>query len=436
MTRQALLFSVALLVGPQPVLAQNLGSAPKGGVFGDADTTARSRLDLNVALSEGLDSEVPPELRPVLPQGRSQSGGYSSMLSASADYERIRRRAQVAASGVTTLRHYQQLDQVALASHSAALGATMRLPRRATFEVNLTGAYSPSYFYSLFPAVAPPDLGEAVPPAQDYRVDDQQSFSYTSRATFAAGSTRGNRVSITAERSQTDFRQEAFPRPDLDTLTGRARWSHGVGRTGVLSAEYEYREGEFGFGGRTTEQRLRLGAEYSPALSVSRRALFRFNLAPSVLEIPESALNAVVTGAIYRMEGDAAAEYPFLRSWYIGGSFRRGVEYIAVLRGPVFRDVARLELNGLATRRLDVSASAGYVVGQSALVQSSQRFDAYTGTTRARYAVTRSFALYAEYLYYYYDLRGQRALAPDLQPVFEQHGVRVGVMFWARPVGR
>ena len=180
MTRQALLFSVALLVGPQPVLAQNLGSAPKGGVFGDADTAARSRLDLTVALSEALDSEVPPELRPVLPQGGPQSGGYSSMLTASADYERIRRRAQVAASGVTTLRHYQQLDQVSVASHSAALGATMRLPRRATFEVNLTGAYSPSYFYSLFPAVAPPELGEAVPPAQDYRVDDQQSFSYTS----------------------------------------------------------------------------------------------------------------------------------------------------------------------------------------------------------------------------------------------------------------
>ena len=34
--------------------------------------------------------------------------------------------------------------------------------------------------------------------------------------------------------------------------------------------------------------------------------------------------------------------------------------------------------------------------------------------------------MYAEYLYYYYDLRGQRALAPDLQPVFEQHGVRAG----------
>ena len=55
---------------------------------------------------------------------------------------------------------------------------------------------------------------------------------------------------------------------------------------------------------------------------------------------------------------------------------------------------------------------------------------------RGRYSVARSVALYVEYLYYYYNLHGQTALAPDLPSVFEQHGVRVGLMLWARPVGR
>ncbi len=82
----------------------------------------------------------------------------------------------------------------------------------------------------------------------------------------------------------------------------------------------------------------------------------------------------------------------------LGVSYQRGVEYIAVLREPVFRDVARLEMTGLLGRRVDVSASAGYFVGQSALSMNSEHFDTYTGTARARYSVSRSLAVYAEYL--------------------------------------
>jgi hypothetical protein len=205
----------------------------------------------------------------------------------------------------------------------------------------------------------------------------------------------------------------------------------------VLSAEYEYRAGQFGYGGHATEQRVRMGAEYSPALSISRRAEFRFNVAPSVLKLPESSASGVLgSGTLYRLEWDASAKYPAFLGWSFGGSYRRGVEYVAVLREPVVSDAAGLELAGLVSRRLDVSASAGYAVGSSAFTSASQRFDTYTGTVRARYALKRSFALYADYLYYYYDLRGQRALAPQLQPVFEQQGLRVGVMVWSRPLGR
>ena len=48
----------------------------------------------------------------------------------------------------------------------------------------------------------------------------------------------------------------------------------------------------------------------------------------------------------------------------------------------------------------------------------------------------RSFALYSEYLYYYYDLRGQAGLAPGLPSVFEQHGIRVGFTLFVEPLGR
>lgn len=439
-----MLFSLLVVVlvavaDSRPAGAQNLGSSPQGGVFGVANSSSRTKLDVTVAVAEALDSQAPPEMQSLVPQGGPQSGGYSSMLAATANYTRTRRRIEVAGSAVTALRYYQQLDRVAGVGHSGALGFTVNLPARTRLEVNQTGNYSPSFFFRSFPGVAPPELGEALPPSQDYRIDQNQAFSYATRATLSAGSARGSRVSFEGTRNKTDFKSDSGAtgfQPGQDLVSGRATWSHGVGRTGLLSAEYEYRAGEFGFGGRATEQRVRFGADYSPALSGSRRTMLRFRVSPSAFQIPASATSVAATGTLYRMEGDVAAEYPLSLRWSLGGSYRRSVEYIAVLREPVFNDAASVQIAGLVSRRVDLSASAGYAAGQSALVQQSPRFGTYTGTVRARYSFSRSLATYAEYLYYYYDLRGQAYLAPQLPGVFEQQGVRIGVMLWTRPVGR
>jgi hypothetical protein len=407
-------------------------------MFGTSTSSgSRSNLDVTASISQARDSEAPPELRSTIPQGGPQSGGFSSMVIGTADYGRKRPRFDLDGSATTAVRYFQRLDQVSLIGSNAALGGTFRLPKRTRLELTQDAAYSPSYLYRLFPGVATPEMGDSVSAAPDYRVDETRSYSLDTRAKFDAGSPRHNRVEFSAERSTTDFRgAEAERRPDLDVLSGRAKWGHGIGRTGAVSAEYEYRRGEFGYGGRATEQRLRIGGEFAPALSQTRRATIRFNIAPSAIEIPESAATVIATGTLYRLEGNASFEYPFLRSWSFGSSYRRGVEYIAVLREPVFRDAAHLEVSGLVSERIDVSASAGSSVGESALSRNNQRFDTYTGTTRARYAVSRSLAFYAEYLYYYYNLHGLADLAPDLPSRFEQHGVRVGLMLWARPVGR
>jgi len=83
-----------------------------------------------------------------------------------------------------------------------------------------------------------------------------------------------------------------------------------------------------------------------------------------------------------------------------------------------------------------VSAAAGHATGASAINRSTQNLDTSTGEVRIRYALKRSFALYSEYLYYYYDLRGQARLAPGLQSVCEQHRIRVGFMLFVEPLGR
>jgi hypothetical protein len=116
----------------------------------------------------------------------------------------------------------------------------------------------------------------------------------------------------------------------------------------------------------------------------------------------------------------------------VSGAYRRGIEYMALLAAPVLSDGARVSLEGLLTSRLDLLATAAYVHGASAIDQLS-RLDSSTANVRLRYALSRSLAVYGEYVFFSYDFGDRQTLAPALPRVFNQHGVRVGLMLW-KPV--
>jgi hypothetical protein len=425
------------MIMPAGVLAQTSGTAPRGGgAFGaTTDSSSSDRLDVNVSIIEALDTEAAPELRARIRQDALQSGGASSMLTAGMDYERRRRRLDVASQITTALQYYPQLDRVDALTHGAAVGATVRLPARATLDVTQTASYSPSYFYRLFPPVGQPGIGDSPVAAPDYRVDESRSFANSTLATIAKGNPRASRVSASIERQAANFQNRS--ERDLSTLAFRTSFAHGLGRTASVSVEYEHRAGKFGYGGDAREQRLRMGGGFSPALSTSRRAQLRASVSRALVEFDaDPAAPQATLSRRYRMEAEVSGDYPFLRSWTVGGRYNRGTEYLALFREPLLRDAGRIELAGLASRRLDITASAGYVSGGSFLRPDDDRLASYTGSVRGRYALSRWMAIYGEYLYYHYDLHGQTTLAPDLPAVFEQRGLRVGLTLWARPVGR
>ena len=204
-------------------------------------------------------------------------------------------------------------------------------------------------------------------------------------------------------------------------------------------AGYAYRSGEFGFGGLTTEHGVTIGAEWSPALSRTRRATFRLDVTPSRIQLPASAVHSSNAGEadlqLNRLASEASISYPFRPNWQTTARYRRSVEYLAVLGQPVLSDGGRFELTGLLARRIDLTASAGYVAAASA-INRLQELETYTGQVAIRYALKRSLALSSEYLYYYYDLSEQAALAPNLRGTYEQHGVRVGVVLFLETLGR
>ena len=161
------------------------------------------------------------------------------------------------------------------------------------------------------------------------------------------------------------------------------------------------------------------------------------NAAPSVLNVPASALNPGDTDeSLSRLQGDATVSYPFSPDWRAAVTYHRDVQYLPGVTDPLFSDGTQAQLNGLIFDSLDLAASVGSVSSTSVYPGSNTNLDYYTARVRIGYAVTHSFALYGEYLYYYYDQSGQRSLAPGLPEVFGQHSARIGVTWSAKALGR
>ena len=131
--------------------------------------------------------------------------------------------------------------------------------------------------------------------------------------TLAHGSNRGSKISARPREFQrTDFAHQSEVRPDLTIYGLQGRFSHGVARNAGVSVEYRYRTGEFGYAVPTTEHGVDVGLEYSRPLSVSRRAVFRFDVGSSTLDTPESAVPAVVKGRQDQLLGCARTRLPVL----------------------------------------------------------------------------------------------------------------------------
>ena len=424
----------------RPALSQSTNPRrPSGGLFGPtrSDTGAADKLRFTFELAQGLDSEVPSESGVGVVGGGLGSGGFSTLFGASSTYALENRRLQLAGSASTAFKYYHQLDRLDALSHDASLGIGLRLPKEGRLEINQAAAYSPSYLYQLFPQVDLPELGPSIPSNPDYRIDQEPSYTYSTRTAIKFGSPSGTQFTTSGEYHTTDYEDATASRSDLDTRAVGSTVSHALSKSASLSLGYEYKTGEFD-SERSDEHESTIGVHYSPVLSRSRRLTLALNVAPTWLKAQSGLAAPTLGGTSYTfaLQGDAHISYPFRPNWLATVSYARDVQYLAGLSEPLFSDGTRAELTGLISRRIDVSTSAGYVTATSAVPGVNENLDTYTGTVKIRYGLKRSFALYSEYLYYYYDQRGQGSLVPDLPPVFSQHGVRLGVTVFVDALGR
>jgi hypothetical protein len=311
------------------------------------------------------------------------------------------------------------------------------------WAVNQTAAYSPSYFYGLFPAInSVAEVGD-VPntAAPNYTLDTRESYSYGLSTTLTHRVSRSGSITVSGDAGYTDFLKPSSELRDLRMFGARAEFLRGLSRLRSLRFGYHYRHGDIGLLGAdpTSEHGIDIGLNAARQLSASRQATFAFTIGSGVVDTPNALIGATSlrgTTRLYRFSADVTAGYQFGRTWQAQGAYRRGLEYVPSLTTPVFIGATNASIEGLFSRRVDFKASGGYSSGTSTIANTSS-YSTYTAQVRMRYALSAEWAAFAEYLYYYYDFRAVPHLLPlGLAPGLERNGVRVGITLWVSPLGR
>ena len=473
-TRSALfVLAVAAIVaaGATQALAQTSGQrqGPTGLFVGNSDPGKHQTLDLTLSSTQGYDSDVVPNLSTAVGLGGPESTGYSTTLVGGFEYSWQVSRVQFRATGTSTMRYLRPLDDLYAStrslSHTAGVGVFARLPKRTTLFVNQTATYSPSYLYNLFPQAPSAVPGDAPTVAPDYAVSGFESHTYGTATTLSHDFTARNTLSATGDYQSTDTFGGTEGRRPLASYGIRGHFAHRFGPNTAVLTEYLYRNSEFQLaggaaaGGKLVEHGVNVGVDYTRRLSASRHFTFGAVVGSSITIVPvtsithfpetsspqspepsstvtpeagailpESTVGFDVSNQYYpRMSGQVMLGYEFARNWKLAAIYRRGVDYIPGLGEPISADRFSTSISGLLHRRVDLLASAGYSNGDSALNRQGSAFNTYTGDVRLRYALTRTFAAYVEYLYYFYDSRGGIPIAPGISSGLQRKGVRTGL---------
>jgi hypothetical protein len=409
------------------------------GLFGAVrPDTSTTRWDFTLVLAEGYDQDVPTSVGQTIDRNSLQSGGLTTIFGATTNYSWVGRRVEVVGNGAANVRHYQEVGVTRSTSHNGGLGLRYRAGR-TSFLVNEAVAYLPTYMYDLFPTGAPLQPGSAPPNAPDYVVNERESYAYTTSLSAQHDFTTRSRMSLTADYTFNDRRRESVLWQDSQVRGLRADYAYNLGPNTAMLVQYRYRDGNFGYGDGpdTTENGVDFGMNFVKPLSATRSLSFNFKIGTSGADIPELTLNGYAMRRQYQGVGEVGFGYEFGRSWRTRTFFRRGLEYVVDLPEPVFADGFSTSLAGLLSRRVDVLAVAGFSRGASLINRNSLNFDTYTADVRVRVALGRTWATYADYVYYYYDFKGSSAvLLPGIPPGLERNGVRAGLTLWVPALRR
>ena len=421
--RTGLVAALALAVVAYPRVVSAQGQQPQptrpsNAVFRGAVTAPHDTLGLTMSLYGAHDDE----LRGADQSGVSQTpagGGPFGGLDSSVNYSPARRgrRFSFNFQGSSSLRYYAQQGRFVAAGQSVGVGTTTQLARTVSLQTRGGVSYLPYFDFSLLPDMTEPTGPEVPARIRDNTLATRRTLSYDGGVDLTHSPNERTSLVFRYAARSTQLLDEGQSAVDMTTSAGLNRQ---LGRRLAASVTYVHRDsqGQRGTGdGSARVDDVELGLDRSWARSPTRRTDFSLTLGPSAIE--QRGRRA------YRVFGGATLSHPFGRSWSLRALYRRGVTFLDGVSAPFLSDSTTLALSGLLTRKLETSFSVGAVRGDLGFdsgIGSTTPYDTYSGSARMRYALGRTFATYAEYVYNFSRYSAASGLAG-----INRSGIRVGL---------
>jgi hypothetical protein len=405
--------------------AQTTTSIPASSSSRSGGNSNGSRFDVSLHVAEAYDDNLQADAGQVTPSAY-QTSGYYTLLAPTATFEARGRRVQFAGMGGTNARYYSDFGEWLGTTTFGTAALAAQLAEQTTISVTQNVSYAPLSL-NLFTALPSAGLIDPVPPTSDYATTEQKSYTYTSALTFTHGLSSRTAVSFKSDYRYADYKGILPGLTELRSYDAGARLLHNLDKNVTLRLGYTFRNAQYLAGRESLENTVDVGLDYARPLSASRKMLLSFSVGPTAYDGP-LALDLDGATQLYRLTAAASMTYPITRTWNAQAAYRRGTEYLESFAKPVFTNGFTVATGGSVSRRSDLAISAAYSEGDPGLTGAQAPYTTSTASARYRVTFNRTWATYAEYLYYYYDFKQSLLLPQGVRPQLTRNGVRVGLM--------
>jgi hypothetical protein len=338
---------------------------------------------------------------------------------------------QFAATGGSSARYFNQADVFVLSGYNLGLGLTAELNRRTTVSISEGVTYAPSYLYGLFQQLATPSVGGVVPSASNYGVDGVQSLATVSNVSLTQHMTPRAAFSVSGSYGRTDMvnNYAGSGYSDLLNYSAGGAFTYTLNKGMTLRTGYTYRDGQYTRLIRSKEHDFDLGMNYTRPISKTRKLNLNATVGPRVMNQSDDA-TGVAPLQTFGVVADVGISRQLGRTWTAQGGYHRGLAFIEGLPGPAYTDSVAGSARGFLSRRVDLSFSGSVARGNLSQINTASAFTTYTADARLQRAVGKEFALYTEYLYYFYDFGRGTLLPVGVSPTLTRNTIRVGLSLW------
>jgi hypothetical protein len=405
--------------------AQTLTPVPQRPAAGARDDAAAGNQTLDVSLLAlgAYDDDLFAGDSGTLTQPGAPQGGTYEDLSVDVMYSHRFQRGEFAVSEASALRYYNAGTDLTSTQHAFTVGGGLHF-HRTQLTVSESVQYLPFFTYSNSPQLFETAVGAPPTSIVDLATVPRETRFWMS--SVALTQQIGSRASLTGT---VDLRQNKYPDEQSSQTTEGAglRFAYKLSRDLSFVLGYTYQSGSYVQSQLPTAvvhlNNMDTGVDYNHAIGRTRRTTIGFTTGTAMVQDLYGTTQRQLTGS-------ARLNREIGRTWHATAMYRRSFSLIDGFQQPVFADALALDLGGTLQRRISLSLTGSYSQGQMGFNVSASPVDNYTGSARARFALSRLVSLSTEVAFYNYRF-GEGVIMPIGVPRdLDRRTAKIGFELW------